>query len=113
MTLRVRVCRDCCCGTTQKHPGVHHDALLEALVEGTRGRAEVTVTPCLLACDLSNVVVVSPGPGWFQRVLTLDIVADLVAWIRAGGPAVPLPESLEQHRAEAPRLLAPTAAPGP
>jgi hypothetical protein len=111
VTLRIRVCRDCCCGTPEKHPGVDHDALLEALVVGTRGWAEVSVTPCLLACELSNVVVVSPGPFWFRHVLTLETVADLVAWVRAGGPTAALPDSLEQYRTWGPPSLASTAAP--
>jgi hypothetical protein len=59
---RVRVCRDCCCGTSRKHPGVDHDALLDLLVTSTTGVATVDVSPCLLACEKSNVVVVQPGP---------------------------------------------------
>lgn len=98
MTLRVRVCRDCCCGTPEKHPDVDHDALLAQLTDGTRGHAEVAVTGCLLACDRSNVVVVSPGPYWFGDVLSRETVDALVAWIRAGGPGVRLPRSLARHR---------------
>lgn len=98
MRMRIRVCRDCCCGTPQKHPDVDHDALLEQLIEGTGDYADVGVTPCMLACDRSNVVVVSPGPYWFGGVLTQETVADLVAWVRAGGPQVTVPDSLEQHR---------------
>jgi (2Fe-2S) ferredoxin len=98
VTVRIRVCHDCCCGTPDKHPDVDHDALLRELIEGTRGLAEVSVTSCLLACDRSNVVVVSPGPYWFGRVLTRHTVAELVAWIGAGGPSAPLPETLEHHR---------------
>jgi predicted metal-binding protein len=96
VTVRIRVCRDCCCGTSEKHPDVDHDALLGELVEGTRGHADVCVTSCLLACDRSNVVVVSPGPYWFGRVLTQETIADLVAWVRAGRGAT-LPGSLAQH----------------
>lgn len=96
--MRIRVCRDCCCGTPEKHPDVDHDALLGELIEGTRDHAVVSVTPCLLACDRSNVVVVSPGPYWFGRVLTRETVAELVAWVCAGGPTATLPQSLEQHR---------------
>lgn len=98
MTVRIRVCHDCCCGTPEKHPDVDHDALLRDLVEGTRDLAEVSVTGCLLACDRSNVVVVSPGPHWFGGILTPQTVADLVAWVGAGGPSAPLPETLERHR---------------
>lgn len=98
MTVRIRVCRDCCCGTSEKHPDVDHDALLAELVEGTRGLAEVNVTTCLLACDESNVVVVSPGPYWFGGVLTPQTTADVAAWIRAGGPGSALPETLARRR---------------
>lgn len=104
MTLRVRVCRDCCCGTREKHPDVDHDALLAALTDGTRGYAEVDVTGCLLACDRSNVVVVSPGPHWFGDVLTTETVAALVAWIRAGGPGTRVPRSLARHRVRTSRV---------
>lgn len=110
MTMRIRVCRDCCCGTPEKHPDVDHDALLGELIAGTRDHAVVSVTSCLLACDRSNVVVVSPGPYWFGRVLTRETVAELVAWVRAGGPTATLPQSLEQHRIR-PRLPASTGAP--
>lgn len=98
MTVRIRVCRDCCCGTAEKHPDVDHDALLADLVAGTRGHADVGVTTCLLACDRSNVVVVSPGPHWFGGVLAPETITELAAWIRAGGPNADLPEALERHR---------------
>lgn len=109
MNLRIRVCRDCCCGTPEKHPHVDHDAILGELIEGTRDHADVSVTPCLLACDQSNVVVVSPGPYWFGRVLTRETVTELVAWVRAGGSTATLPQSLAQHRIR-PRLDASVAA---
>lgn len=98
MTVRVRVCRDCCCGTRAKHPDVDHDALLGQLAEGTRGHAEVAVTTCLLACEESNVVVVSPGPYWFGGVLSSETVGDLVTWIRGGGPGTPVPPALARRR---------------
>jgi predicted metal-binding protein len=101
VTVRIRVCQDCCCGTPDKHPDVDHDALLSQLVEGTRDLAEVSVTTCLLACDRSNVVVVSPGPYWFGSVLTRHAIAELVAWIGAGGPRVPVPATLEPLRIRA------------
>jgi (2Fe-2S) ferredoxin len=109
VTVRIRVCRDCCCGTPEKHPDVDHDALLAELVAGTRDHAHVSVTTCLLACDRSNVVVVSPGPYWFGRVLTRQTVAEVAAWVRAGGPEVALPKTLQRHRIRPP-LPASTAA---
>lgn len=108
MTLRIRVCRDCCCGSREKHPDVDHDALLADLTDGTRGHAEVDVTRCLLACDRSNVVVVSPGPYWFGDVLSRELVHELIIWIRAGGPDVRLSGSLARRRIRAPRLAATT-----
>jgi (2Fe-2S) ferredoxin len=97
----VTVCRDCCCGTRRKHPDVDHDAQLEQLRSGLEGAARVVVSNCLLACELSNVVVVSPTPGarnegarpvWLASVLTDSAVSAVVAWVRAGGPGVaPLP----------------------
>lgn len=101
----VRVCRDCCCGTERKHPGVDHDGLLARLEADTRGAARVLPSACLLACDASNVVVVTPSPQgrrrgarpiWVGGVLDDEAVDDVVAWVRSGGPGVsPLTPRLE------------------
>lgn len=94
-TCTIRVCRDCCCGTERKHPGVDHDGLLARLEDGARGAARVAVSNCLLACDQSNVVVVSPSPSgraaggrpvWVRAVLDDETVDALVAWVIEGGP---------------------------
>ncbi len=94
---RVRVCRDCCCGTARKHPGVDHDALLDLLVTSTTGVATVDVSPCLLACEKSNVVVVQPGPRgrraggrpvWLREVLDSGSVEAIATWLEAGGPGL-------------------------
>ncbi|WP_206050717.1 (2Fe-2S) ferredoxin domain-containing protein [Nocardioides speluncae] len=97
----VTVCRDCCCGSRRKHPDVDHDGQLEALRTGLEGAARVVTSGCLLACEDSNVVVVSPSPGarnggarpvWLSSVLTDAAVSAIVAWVRAGGPGTaPLP----------------------
>ncbi|MGW5238415.1 hypothetical protein ACWEOW_05745 [Monashia sp. NPDC004114] len=115
----IRVCRDCCCGTARKHPGVDHDRLLAGLEVGTRGTARVLRSACLLACDQSNVVVVTPSPEgrrrgarpvWVGGVLDDAAVDDVVAWVRSGGPGVsPLPPRLE-GRAFAPSGLSLTYA---
>ena len=94
---RVRVCRDCCCGTARKHPGVDHDALFDRLAGATHGAAVVDASTCLLACEKSNVVVVQPSraarhrgarPVWLREVLD-DAAVDAIAdWVRAGGPGV-------------------------
>lgn len=100
----VRVCRECCCGSERKHPGVDHDGLLARLESRARGHATVAVSQCLLACDESNVVVVSPSPAgrrsgarpvWIRHVLDEQVVDALVDWVRAGGPgSAPLPPVL-------------------
>lgn len=95
MTVRVRVCRDCCCGSPRKHPEVDHDALFDRLVDGTAGAAVVDATACLLACERSNVVVVQPGADarragaravWLGEVLDARAVDAIAAWVHAGGP---------------------------
>jgi hypothetical protein len=111
-TCIVRVCRDCCCGTERKHPGVDHDGLLARLEVGTRGSARVLRSACLLACDESNVVVVTPSvtgrragarPVWVRGVLDQDAVDAITGWVALGGPGVvTMPESL------APRVFAPS-----
>jgi (2Fe-2S) ferredoxin len=104
-TCRVSVCRDCCCGSRRKHPDVDHDLLLDRLTAATGGHAEVVVSGCLLACERSNVVVVSPSrrgrgaggrPTWFQQVFSTDDVDTIAAWVCAGGPGVaPMSDILE------------------
>lgn len=108
----LRVCRDCCCGTEAKHPGVDHDRLLALLEVGARGHARVLRSDCLLACDESNVVVVTPSragrrdggrPVWLRGVLDDAAVDDITAWVALGGPGVvPVPPPL------APRAFAPS-----
>ena len=111
-TCIVRVCRDCCCGTERKHPGVDHDGLLARLEVGTRGRARVLRSACLLACDESNVVVVTPSvagrrsggrPAWVRGVLDDATVDAITGWVALGGPGIAAtPESL------APQVFAPS-----
>ncbi len=94
------VCRDCCCGTSRKHPGVDHRAQLERF-RGAPGR--LRVSDCLDACAYSNVVVVSPStagraagarPVWLFGVLDDETEAEVVAWVEAGGPGVAEPPGL-------------------
>lgn len=93
----VRVCRDCCCGTEAKHPGVDHDGLLTRLEAAVEGHARVMRSGCLLACDESNVVVVTPSPSgrraggrpvWVRGVLDDAIVDAVAAWVVRGGPGI-------------------------
>ena len=91
------VCRGCCCGRPEKHPGTDHRAQLEAF---RAAGARVRVVDCLDACERSNVVVVSPTPEgratgarpvWLGAVLDDDRTADVVRWVDAGGPGVAEP----------------------
>lgn len=97
MTPTVTLCRDCCCGTARKHPGADHDAQLEALREGLSGYGRVVVSQCLLACERSNVVVVSPSraarqagakPVWLARVLFPAETQAVIDWVKDGGPGI-------------------------
>ncbi|MGI8589639.1 MAG: hypothetical protein ACR2M5_01395 [Nakamurella sp.] len=99
----VTVCRDCCCGTTSKHPDVDHDGQLRALPTGIEGAGQVKVSKCLDACERSNVVVVTPSPAgrragarpvWLEGVLDEEATAQVVQWATAGGPGVSDPPGL-------------------
>ncbi len=93
----VTVCRDCCCGSVRKHPGVDHDEQLDNLRAALPVPHRVRVSDCLDACDQSNVVVVHPAPAarragahpvWFGLVLDDQVADDIADWVRAGGPGV-------------------------
>src|SRR5690349_10762947 len=98
------VCRDCCCGSARKHPGVDHHAQLAALRGAVGERHRVRVSECLSVCERSNVVVVHPTPAARRagaRLVHLgdvldDTLVDAVAtWLDDGGPGVaPLPRTL-------------------
>lgn len=99
----VTVCRGCCCGTDRKHPGVDHAGQVAALVDGIGGAGRVRVADCLDACERSNVVVVGPSsagrragarPTWLANVLHPETVAEVVEWVRGGGPGVDDPPGL-------------------
>ncbi|HWS31942.1 MAG TPA: hypothetical protein VN408_04275 [Actinoplanes sp.] len=91
------VCRDCCCGSLRKHPGVDHDGQLETLRAELEPANRVRTSLCLDVCAQSNVVVVQPSPAarragarpvWFGLVLDDTVLGDLITWVRAGGPGV-------------------------
>jgi (2Fe-2S) ferredoxin len=93
----VTVCRGCCCGTVGKHPKVDHDRQLAELAAGVGDAGRVRVSDCLDACERSNVVVVGPSedgrragarPTWLAGVLDHASVADIVSWVRGGGPGI-------------------------
>jgi len=94
----VVVCRGGDCGNRTKHPGFDHLGQLRRLRDEVDARsARVVSSTCLDACEHSNVVVVVPGtPGlarggaavWLGEVLDEATTAELVDWVRAGGPGV-------------------------
>ena len=81
----------------RKHPDVDHDGLLARLTNAVAPEAEVQVSSCLLACDQSNVVVVTPSghgrraggrPVWLGTVLDEDVVDAIATWVNRGGPGM-------------------------
>jgi (2Fe-2S) ferredoxin len=101
----ITACRDCCCGTAAKHPGVDHDAQLHRLRERLPAPHRVRTSACLDACAQSNLIVVHPSgrarlagarPVWFGLVTSDAVTDDIIAWVHAGGPGVaPLSAALE------------------
>ncbi|MBB4915590.1 hypothetical protein [Streptosporangium saharense] len=99
----ITVCRDCCCGSARKVPGLDHDEQLRRLSE----IAEVRVSDCLDVCEQANVVVVRPSPEgraaggrpvWLGLVNHPDAAKDIAAWIGDGGPGLaPMPDILTLH----------------
>ncbi|WP_045741829.1 MULTISPECIES: hypothetical protein [Actinoplanes] len=107
------VCRDCCCGSLTKHPGVDHAAQIERLREALPAGHRVRTSLCLDVCAQSNVLVVHPAPEarrrgarpvWFGLVLDDTVLGDIVDWVRDGGPGrAALPDILELSVIPAPR----------
>ncbi|MCR8670096.1 (2Fe-2S) ferredoxin domain-containing protein [Agrococcus sp. HG114] len=95
--VTVVACRGGDCGSRRKHPGVDHAGQLQALRDGAGAGAVVVPSKCLDACEHSNVVVVMPGaegveagaaPVWIGEANDPAVTADIVEWVRAGGPGV-------------------------
>ncbi|WP_371496136.1 (2Fe-2S) ferredoxin domain-containing protein [Kitasatospora sp. NBC_00374] len=95
--VTVTVCRGCCCGDAAKYPGVDHRGQLDKLNAGIGAAGKVRVVDCLDVCDHANVVVVSPSaegrraggrPVWLGWVFQDDMLDDITAWVRDGGPGV-------------------------
>jgi (2Fe-2S) ferredoxin len=96
MSVRVILCRDCCCGTLRKHPEVDHDGQREALREAAeRGGGRLVISECLKRCEVSNVVVVKVRgeARWFGGVLTPEATATLAGWLERGAPD-PMPSDV-------------------
>ncbi len=101
-SLTVLMCRDCCCGTTGKHPRVDHDGQLDAIeaAVGQRGDVTLQVVDCLDECDRSNVVVLrrsglrtAERDTWLGGVLTDRATQALAGWITDGAEG-PLPDAV-------------------
>lgn len=98
----VTLCRGCCCGTTHKHPDIDHEAQEQAFRAGLSDGVRLRVSDCLLACDNSNVVVVSghtSKPVWLRGILTERLTTAVIDWANEGGE---LPPSLRARCREAP-----------
>lgn len=97
----VMVCRDCCCGSTSKHPATDHDAQRTALETAAGDGVRVRVVECLDECDRSNVVLVRdftlgrrPVDTWLGDVHGDDATRAVVQWVAVGGP---VPDALTRH----------------
>ena len=93
---RVWVCRGCCCGTKNKHPGVDHRALERTARAGAAAAgARYEVTDCLGPCGQGNIVVVRSGgtTRWFRRMNDLASTVALMASMGRDG----VPAELERH----------------
>ncbi|MEU4211199.1 (2Fe-2S) ferredoxin domain-containing protein [Streptomyces sp. NPDC026206] len=97
---RVTVCRGCCCGDPAKVPGVDHAGQIARLREAAAGDVVVRASECLDVCDQANVMVVQPSaagraaggrPVWLGLVNDDEALADIAAWVRAGGPGLAEP----------------------
>lgn len=98
----VTVCRGCCCGT-RKVSRVDHAAQLTRLRYALDGDVHLRVSGCLDACAYGNVLVVQPSaagraaggrPVWLGLINDLEVVEDIAAWVRAGGPGLAEPPAI-------------------
>lgn len=101
----VVVCRGGDCGSRAKHPDVDHLDQLRQIRESLHPDARIVVSKCLDACAYSNVIVVTGGadstipPTWIGHANDQEITAELIDWVRAGGPADGTPGVLvELHK---------------
>ncbi len=112
----VMLCRGCCCGTSDKHPDVDHEAQERALSAVTDAQAgvELRLVDCLDECDRSNVVVIRRShraarerDTWLGGLLTDRASQALADWLEEGATA-PLPNALAglRFRHVAPRRRA-------
>lgn len=110
----VTVCRGGLCGTPQAS-GLDHADQLYQLRRGLTAHADVRPSGCLDACDHANVIVIQPSsagraaggrPVWLGLVNDADAAADIIAWVRAGGPGLAdLPDILGLYTFTPPRRV--------
>ncbi|MFJ3501653.1 (2Fe-2S) ferredoxin domain-containing protein [Streptomyces sp. NPDC090135] len=81
-------------------PRLDHEAQLTDLRTTLSGIATIRRTDCLDACERANVIVIEPSaegrkvggrPVWPGQVNDPGAAADIIAWIRDGGPGVAEP----------------------
>lgn len=104
--LTAVVCRDCCCGSTDKHPRTDHDGHLARLRQACADHphARVVVSRCLGRCTSSNVVVVRTRQlghprteVWLGGLHDDADIESLSGWVRSGGAPAELPAELGPH----------------
>jgi predicted metal-binding protein len=98
------LCRDCCCGTTKKHPRTDHEGQQLALEAAAADNpaVELRIVDCLDECDRSNVAVVRrPSAArkdrdtWLGGLLIPSATEALAEWVRDGAQG--LPPRMEAH----------------
>lgn len=100
--LTVMLCRDCCCGSTGKHPATDHAAQRAAIEQLAGDDVRVRTVECLDECDRSNVVLVRDHrlpsrvrDTWIGGVLEPRLTEALCAWVTDDGP---LPSALRARQ---------------
>ena len=89
-TVRVQICRGCCCGTERKHPGVDHDEQIAAISAIARTR----IVECVGECAHSNVVIVRPDQGpsvWLGGINNPALTSAVCDWLVDGASQPPPP----------------------
>jgi predicted metal-binding protein len=109
----VTVCRGCHCGTSTVVPQLDHAAQLDELRGRLDGMASVRTVDCLDLCERANVIVIQPSPtgrrvggrpAWLGQVNDPEAAAQVVAWIRDGGPGqAGQPDALARYALRPPR----------
>jgi (2Fe-2S) ferredoxin len=98
MSPTVTVCRDCCCGSSTKHPDTEHNGQLAIL---RASGVLVRVSECLDVCEHSNVMVVHRRRRvWLGGIHDPETTKWVGAWAVSGGP---IPDALRPFVIERPR----------